>query len=102
MVALRIMVVQESDWVEKGPHQSHHLMERLSEDGHEIRVIDYEIGWRKLPHKGLISKRRVFEKCAQGKGERPHHCSKAISDQHERVGLHVASFHPSDGDKEAD
>ena len=40
---MRILVVQESDWIVMGPHQSHHLMERLSERGHEVRVIDYEI-----------------------------------------------------------
>ena len=43
---MKILIVQESDWVEKGPHQSHHLMERLSKKGHEVRVIDYEILWR--------------------------------------------------------
>jgi len=25
---MKILVVQESDWIEKGPHQSHHLMEK--------------------------------------------------------------------------
>lgn len=58
---MRILVVQESDWIEKGPHQSHHLMERLSKKGHEIRVIDYEILWREHEKKGVISKREVFK-----------------------------------------
>ena len=58
---MRILVVQESDWIEKGPHQSHHLMERLSKRGHEIRVIDYEILWRQHAKNGIISKREVFE-----------------------------------------
>lgn len=57
---MRILVVQESDWVEKGPHQSHHLMERLSERGHEIRVIDYEILWKDHEKKGAISIRAIF------------------------------------------
>ena len=26
---MRILVVQESDWTEVGPHQSHYLVERL-------------------------------------------------------------------------
>lgn len=43
---MRILVVQESDWLEVGPHQSHHLMERLSAEGHEIRVVDHCIRWR--------------------------------------------------------
>jgi glycosyltransferase involved in cell wall biosynthesis len=43
---MKILVVQESDWLKRGPHQQHHLMERLSLRGHEIRVIDYPILWR--------------------------------------------------------
>ena len=58
---MRILVVQESDWIEKGPHQSHHLMERLSKRGHKVRVIDYEILWREHKKKGIISKREVFK-----------------------------------------
>jgi glycosyltransferase involved in cell wall biosynthesis len=35
-------------------------MERLSARGHEIRVIDYEIRWRKHQNKELISHREIF------------------------------------------
>lgn len=56
---MRILVVQESDWLEKGPHQSHHLMERLSILGHEVRVIDYESHWRGHAGHRVISKRSV-------------------------------------------
>jgi glycosyltransferase involved in cell wall biosynthesis len=56
---MRILVVQESDWLEKGPHQSHHLMERLSIRGHEVRVIDYEIHWREHAGHEVVSKRSV-------------------------------------------
>ena len=56
---MRILVVQESDWIEKGPHQSHHLMERLSILGHEVRVIDYEILWKGHTGHELTSKRSV-------------------------------------------
>src|SRR3989475_819542 len=42
---MRILVLQESDWIERGPHQSHHLLERLSQRGHHVRVVDFEIGW---------------------------------------------------------
>jgi glycosyltransferase involved in cell wall biosynthesis len=56
---MRILVVQESDWLEKGPHQSHHLMERLSILGHEVRVIDYEIQWREHARNEVVSKRSV-------------------------------------------
>jgi glycosyltransferase involved in cell wall biosynthesis len=59
---MRILVVQESDWLKRGPHQSHHLMERLSLRGHEIRVIDFEIDWRLSDEeKELISRRQIFQ-----------------------------------------
>jgi len=58
---MRILVVQESDWLKRNPHQQHHLMERLSLKGHEIRVIDYDIDWRKEEHKKRYTKRTVFE-----------------------------------------
>ena len=51
--------MKESDWVGRSPHQNHHLMERLSIKGHEVRVIDYEIMWKSSA--GLVSERKVFE-----------------------------------------
>ena len=56
---MKILVVQESDWVKRNPHQQHHLMERLSMRGHEIRVIDYPIEWKK--NKGRYQRREVLE-----------------------------------------
>jgi len=58
---MRILVVQESDWLDKGPHQSHHLMERLTERGHEVKVIDFEILWRDRASRSAFSGRRVFK-----------------------------------------
>jgi len=58
---MRILVVQESDWLERGPHQSHQLMERMSLLGHEIRVIDFEIDWRKKESQRILTKREVLE-----------------------------------------
>src|SRR2546422_2027061 len=56
---MRILVLQESDWIERGPHQSHHLLERMSQRGHEVRVIDFEIGWRDRSTQERIAPRRV-------------------------------------------
>lgn len=42
---MRILVVQETDWIERGPHQQHHLFERLETRGHEVNVIDFEFIW---------------------------------------------------------
>lgn len=58
---MKILVVQETDWIKRGPHQQHHLMERLSLKGHQIRVIDYRFLWRKEAEKNLYSKRQVLE-----------------------------------------
>ena len=54
---MRILVVIETDLVEKGPHQTHHVMERLSLRGHEVRVMDFEIQWRDRPRRSMRSKR---------------------------------------------
>jgi len=65
---LRILVLQESDWIERGPHQSHHLLERLSQRGHHVRVVDFEIGWpdqwtglRFSPRRELTPQPKVVE-----------------------------------------
>jgi len=54
---MRILVVQESNWIAKGPHQSHHLMERLVSRGHDVRVIDFDIVWRRDPERKILSSR---------------------------------------------
>lgn len=56
---MKILVVQESDWIKRNPHQQHHLMERLSMRGHAIRVIDYPIDFK--AEEGMIHKRKVTE-----------------------------------------
>lgn len=51
------MVLQDADWTKKGPHQQHHLLEKLSIKGHEILVICFDQLW-KQENGGLISERR--------------------------------------------
>jgi glycosyltransferase involved in cell wall biosynthesis len=58
---MKILLVQETDWFEKGPLQQHHLMERLSLKGYEIRVIDHEIVWKTHGKQELRSSRKVFK-----------------------------------------
>lgn len=58
---MKILLVQETDWLVRNPAQQHHLMDRLSVRGHEIRVIDYEILWPAKKDKTIISHRQVFE-----------------------------------------
>lgn len=57
---MRILLVQDSDWLERGPHQQHHLMDRLSLRGYDVRVIDYEITWGRKPRREWYSRRKVF------------------------------------------
>ena len=57
---MKILLVQESDWLARNPHQQHHLMDRLSIRGHEVCVIDYEIDWRQNNKTKLIKEREVF------------------------------------------
>ncbi|HYT01182.1 MAG TPA: glycosyltransferase [Thermoplasmata archaeon] len=53
-------MLQESDWVAKGPHQGHHLLERMRERGHEIRVVDFEIRWSDQKQANRFARRRIF------------------------------------------
>ena len=57
---MKILFVQESDWLIRNSHQQHHLAELMSLRGHEIRVIDYEILWKSEGKKELYSRREVF------------------------------------------
>jgi glycosyltransferase involved in cell wall biosynthesis len=42
---LRILVVQETDWVERNPVMHHRMLESLALRGHDVTVLDYEIFW---------------------------------------------------------
>jgi glycosyltransferase involved in cell wall biosynthesis len=57
---MKILIIQDTDWVKRYPGQQHHLAERLLSNGHEIRVIDYEILWRTDGEKEFFSRRQVF------------------------------------------
>ncbi|UYP48027.1 hypothetical protein NEF87_004312 [Candidatus Lokiarchaeum ossiferum] len=58
---MRFLIIQETDWELRGPHQQHHLMERLSVESNEIKVIDYEFLWhQKNRRKYLQRKKRFF------------------------------------------
>lgn len=47
---MRILIVQETDWLSRNVIHQHHLAERLAKAGHELRIIDYDIMWH---HKDL-------------------------------------------------
>ena len=57
---MRLLITQETDWIQRNPLQQHHLAEMLSLRGHEIRVIDYELLWRTQEKRGIFSRRQTF------------------------------------------
>jgi glycosyltransferase involved in cell wall biosynthesis len=57
---MRVLFLQETDWVDKTVGQHHHLAEMLSLRGHEVRAIDFDLFWRKKNRKGLLTRREIF------------------------------------------
>lgn len=57
---MKILFVQDTDWIKRNPGQQHHYAERLVLRGHEVRVIDYDVLWPENGKK-LLSKRKVFK-----------------------------------------
>ncbi len=57
---MRILFVQETNWVNRKPIDQHNLAERLSLRGHKLLIIDFEIDWNKHPYDGILSPRKVF------------------------------------------
>ena len=56
---MNILLVQESDWIKEYPHQQHHLIERLSMRGHNVRVIDFPNNWNE--DKGFFQRREEVD-----------------------------------------
>lgn len=57
MRSLRILVVQETDWLKRGPHQQHHLFERLAARGHSVAALDFEIEYAPWPRAPFLAPR---------------------------------------------
>lgn len=57
---MRIVLLQENNWTKKGPHDQHHLAEKLSLKGHEVRIIDHELFWGKDGKRNLYSRPETF------------------------------------------
>jgi len=56
---MRILMVHDNGWANKGPHQHHHLMEKLSIKGHQVVVVEYDHLWR--TRNGSTSSPRIAE-----------------------------------------
>ena len=59
---LKILVVENSNWMGHFPLQSHHLMELLAKRGHHIIVLDYDDQWRLTTSNRVnLIKTRIYE-----------------------------------------
>ncbi|MHC1709799.1 MAG: glycosyltransferase [Methanomassiliicoccales archaeon] len=58
---MKLLVVQESDWLDVGVHDSHHIFERLSAEGWEITVIDYQVRNLAVKNASVFSKKTHFD-----------------------------------------
>jgi glycosyltransferase involved in cell wall biosynthesis len=57
---MRLLILQETDWLKRYPGQQHHLAEMMSLRGHEVRAIDFEFSWKEQKKHGVYSKRVNF------------------------------------------
>ncbi len=57
---MRLLIIQETDWIKRYPAQQHHVAEMMSLRGHDVRALDYELSWRTQGTKELYSKRKVI------------------------------------------
>jgi len=55
---MRILAVQETDWIDRNPILHHRMLEALSRNGHEVKVVDFEISWRQRGWRPLWQRRR--------------------------------------------
>jgi glycosyltransferase involved in cell wall biosynthesis len=58
---MNILLLQETDWIKRGPHQQHHLMDRMALKGHQIRVIDYEYLWKEDKDRTILTGRKEIK-----------------------------------------
>ncbi|MDI9394646.1 MAG: glycosyltransferase family 4 protein [Euryarchaeota archaeon] len=58
---MNILLLQETDWIKRGPHQQHHLMDRMALRGHQIRVIDYEYLWKEDKERKVLTGREEIK-----------------------------------------
>jgi glycosyltransferase involved in cell wall biosynthesis len=104
---MKILILQETDWIKRNPIIQHYLAESLVKKGWEALVIDYEIDWRKQKRTGWIARRKVFpnfEKVYPGNGIniiRPGYIKFPILDyismvwgHHKEINRQIADFKP--------
>lgn len=58
--AVRILVLQETDWTDRNPILHHRMLEALTLVGHEVCVVDYDISWHQRGWRPLFRRRQVM------------------------------------------
>ena len=66
---MNFLVIQETDWIQRGPHQQHHLFERLSKSGHRVIVLDFEINYTPWPYSPLFAPRLICKRITRTDNE---------------------------------
>lgn len=62
---MRILAVQETDWLDRNPILHHRMLESLAVAGDEVLVLDYDILWRSKGRWPLVQRRRVVRDSAK-------------------------------------
>ena len=60
---MRVLVVQETDWVDRNPILHHRMLETLAREGDEIVVVDFDIQWHEKGRRPLLQRRTVISDC---------------------------------------
>ena len=56
-----VLIVQDTNWIERGPHQQQHIFERLGRKGYSIYVVDFDILWDKKKFQSHFQKELIFK-----------------------------------------
>jgi glycosyltransferase involved in cell wall biosynthesis len=60
---MKILVVQETDWVDRNPILHHRMLETLAMEGDDVVVIDFDIQWHTKHRRPRVQPRTVVEDC---------------------------------------
>ena len=58
---MNIILIQETNWIDRNVIQTHHLMERMVKRGHAVTVIDYDVLWPSREDRSIIKEKEIFE-----------------------------------------
>jgi glycosyltransferase involved in cell wall biosynthesis len=91
---MRILLLQEADWIKRGPHQQHHLIDRMALRGHEIRVIDHQFQWREDARGEVLPQRVIVPRAYKIYPEAGAHITLVRPRAIKLSGLNTASIVP--------